>query len=289
MHIVDAVRWCSLKLKTGEKKLINAEPTAVSVTLRRAVPTWAVGACPLPPQRQPFRSSRLEWKEEWGSHAARGGVRSSGMRALLLLSVLAGSVCFAQPVAGQWTGYVNGWVRDTPRFSNPIPFDGSPRLPRLTPQQAQYLALQQVASQQFFYAQQNAVQLQQASVRQQELAAAQFAAQQDLAAQQRQAAREAQLAAEAQLLAQQQALAVQQQILAQQQQQAAAEELARIAAREEKVKAAEAEQKLEAEREAARLALARAEADARPREKGPDIHRWVDEDGVVHYSTRPKN
>ena len=32
-------------------------------------------------------------------------------------------------------------------------------------------------------------------------------------------------------------------------------------------------------------ALARSKT-APPAEKGPDIHRWIDEDGVVHYSTK---
>jgi hypothetical protein len=37
-----------------------------------------------------------------------------------------------------------------------------------------------------------------------------------------------------------------------------------------------------ASREAARLEQAN-----KPGAKGPDVHRWVDEDGVVHYSTKP--
>ena len=271
-------------LQHGERKLIS-EPTSLSPTLRPAVATWAMRACPLPPQH-PLEAARrrsgLAWKEEGE------GVRSPGMRALLALFVLTASASFAQPVQGTWTGYVNGWVRDQPRA---VLYNLDPilRAPRLTPQQAQYLALQQLASQQAFFAQQNYVQVQQATARQQELAAAQLAVQLDSASQQRAAAREQQLAAEAQLLAQQQQLAVQQQMLAQQQQRAAADELARIAEREEKVKQAEAAQKLEAAREDARIALARAEADAKPREKGPDIHRWVDDDGVVHYSTRPRH
>ena len=116
---------------------------------------------------------------------------------------------------------------------------------------------------------------------------ARVAAQQAIAMQQEQYERERERAraAEAQLLAQQQAIAMQQQLLAQQQQQALMEEQARLAEREAKAKQLELEQKALAEKEAARL---RAEEDARPRVKGPDIHRWVDEEGVVHYSTKPR-
>ena len=203
---------------------------------------------------------------------------------LILLVVLSGSLALAQNMPGSYGGYVSGWVGETPRGSAFGGYGYAPYFaPRLTPAQLQYLALQQVASQQYFFAQQQLV----VSARQQEVAAQQFAQQQEALTLQRRQAREQELAAQEQRLAQQQQLAVQQQILAQQQQQAAADERARVVDREEKLKVAEAEQKLELEREAARLALARAEADAKPREKGPDIHRWVDEDGVVHYSTRP--
>ena len=207
------------------------------------------------------------------------------MRVLMVGLVLLSSVALAQQGPGVWSGYVNGWVPDAPRFSTlPRGFDLGVRVPRLTRQQQQVLALQAIAAQSAFIAQQNYVQLQQVTTQQQE----QLAQQQVIAAQQRQYEYERSLASEAQLLAQQQQLAVQQQMLAQQQQQAAVEELARVAEREAKVKLLEAEQKVLAEREAARQALARAEADAKPREKGPDIHRWVDDDGVVHYSTRPR-
>lgn len=207
------------------------------------------------------------------------------MRTLVLVSVLAASGAVAQP--GSWGGYVSGWVSDAPRASTVV-LDRTIRTPRLTRQQREYLALQQLAAQQAFFAQQNYVQLVQVSARQEALAAQQLAQQQDFAAEQRRLAREQDLAAQEQLLAQQQQLAVQQQLLAQAQHQAAAEELARTQEREAKLKQLEFEHRLELEREANRLALARAEADAKPREKGPDIHRWVDEDGVVHYSTRPK-
>ncbi|MDP1825672.1 MAG: hypothetical protein Q8L48_20595 [Archangium sp.] len=209
------------------------------------------------------------------------------MRTLLLVALLAASVSLAQPVPGSWGGYVSGWVSDAPRLT-PMPFDRAVRTPRLTRQQREYLALQQLAAQQAFFAQQNYVQLAQVSARQEALAAQQLAQQQELVAEQRRLAREQELAAQEQLLAQQQQLAVQQQLLAQAQQQAAAEELVRTQEREAKLKQLELAHQQELERDAARLALARAEADAKPREKGPDIHRWTDEDGVVHYSTKPR-
>jgi len=207
------------------------------------------------------------------------------MRTFIALALLSASVAIAQPVSGSWGGYVSGWTPDRQQTGG---FDNRYRRPPvLTPAQQQYLAVQQLNAQQAyneFYARQNYVQSQAAAARQQEQAAQQFAQQQEISARR---AREEELAHQEQLLVQQQQLALQQQMLAQQQQQAAAEERARIADREEKLKAVEAEQKAVAERDAAREALARAEADAKPREKGPDIHRWVDEDGVVHYSTRP--
>lgn len=207
------------------------------------------------------------------------------MRALIVGFLLSASLSFAQNVPGSWGGYVSGWVSDAPRPSALV-LRGSVDLqrPRLTAQQQQYLAVQALAAQQYFFAQQNYVQLQDIASRQQE----RLAQQQYLVEQQRRQAREEELAAQEQLLVQQQQLALQQQQLAQQQQQAAAEELARVSKRAEKLKQFEAEQKVQTEGDAARRALARAEADAKPREKGPDIHRWVDDDGVVHYSTKPR-
>lgn len=218
------------------------------------------------------------------------------MRHVLLISVLSASAAFAQAWVGNvnsssttqsgvWTGYVNGWVRDPVRVTPVLDTVGRPTL---TKRQRDSLALQQLAAQQNFFATQSYLQMQDLAARQSEQQATQLARQEELAAERRRAEQEQALAAEAQLLAQQQQLAVQQQLLAQQQQQAAAEELARVAEREARLKLLEAEQKLLVEREAGRLAQARAEADAKPREKGPDIHRWVDEDGVVHYSTKPR-
>lgn len=208
------------------------------------------------------------------------------MRTVLLGTLLSGSLALAQNVPGSWGGYVSGWTNDAPRYPTRARFDLGVRWPVLTQQQRSSLALQQLAAQQAFFAQQNYVQLSAVSARQQELAALQLVQQQELIAEQRRASREQEWAAQQQLLAQQQAVAVQQQILAQQQQQAAAEERARVAEREEKLEQQQAQQKELAAQEAQRLALARAQTDAKPKVKGPDIHRWVDEDGVVHYSTR---
>lgn len=210
------------------------------------------------------------------------------MRTLLLASMLSASTSLAQPMPGRWGGYVSGWVAEAPRVTGHPPLlAGEALRPGLSSRGQPYLLLQ-LAAQQAFFAQQTYAELQQATLRQQELAARRLVQQRELAAQQERRAREQELASQEQLLVQQQQLAVQQQLLAAQQQRAAAEEVARMAEREAKLKAREAEQKLLLEREAARLALARAEADARPRERGPGIHRWVDEDGVVHYSTRPR-
>jgi hypothetical protein len=215
------------------------------------------------------------------------------MRHLTAFVLLSASVSFAQAwggyvtgssprsVPGVWGGYVTGW-QSTPQPA-PMLLDAAP-VRRPTRAQREAIALSQIAAQQAYFANQNYVQLQQVAAQQQ----AQLARQEQLAAEQRRVQEEQAAAAEEAILVQRQQLAMQQQLLAQQQQQAAAEELARVAEREAKLRQLEAEQKLMAEREAQRLAQLRAEEDAKPREKGPDIHRWVDEDGVVHYSTKPR-
>jgi hypothetical protein len=215
------------------------------------------------------------------------------MRHLTAFVLLSASVSFAQvwggyvtgssprSVPGVWSGYVNGW-QSTPQPA-PVLLDTVP-VRRPTRAQREAIALSQLAAQQAFFANQNYVQLQQVAAQQRE----QLARQEELAAEQRRIQEEQAAAAEEAILVQRQQLALQQQLLAQQQQQAAAEEIARVAEREAKLRQIEAEQKLMAEKEAQRMAQLRAEEDAKPREKGPDIHRWVDDDGVVHYSTKPR-
>ncbi len=209
------------------------------------------------------------------------------MRALLLSVVSISSVVLAQPVPGTWSGYVNGWVNES-RPARPAGLLlGPARQPVLTAQQQQLVVLSQLAAQQAYVTQMTMVERQKENARAQELET--LAAQQRLVAQQN-ALIDQQQAAQAQLLAQQQQLvAQQQQLRAEQQQRDADAALAKWA--EEKAlvqKEFEAKEKDLAAREAQRLELARAEANKGPAEKGPDIHRWVDEEGVVHYSTRPK-
>jgi len=201
------------------------------------------------------------------------------MRNALLISLLSASASFAQQ--GVWTGYVGGWQ------NTPAPVAVHPLA--LTYQTPAYRQLNFIARNSYggyAYAPYVPYQLQPDSD-DQEAARQAALQQQEVAAQQREYDRQQALAAQQQMLAQQQELAAQQQQVAQQQQQALIQELARIADREAQLRQVEAEQKLLAAREAERQ---RAEAEAaKPREKGPDIHRWVDEEGVIHLSTRPRN
>lgn len=200
----------------------------------------------------------------------------------MLAPALLISAVLAQPVPGSWGGYVSGWT-PSPTYSMPVRTIDGPLVNRraVNTQAQQLYVLSQLQAQSAFLSQQNYVE------RQREKEADALAAQQRLAAQQ-DALLAQQQAAQAQLFAQQQLLAAQQQqLLAQQQRDA---DLARARAEEDRAALAKKELELKerelAAREAERVELARAEA-SKPREKGPDIHRWVDSDGVVHYSTRP--
>jgi Domain of unknown function (DUF4124) len=200
----------------------------------------------------------------------------------MLAPALLISAILAQPVPGSWGGYVSGWT-PSPSYAPPVRTIDGPLVNRrsVNTQAQQLYVLSQLQAQSAFLSQQNYVE------RQREKEADALAAQQRLAAQQ-DALLAQQQAAQAQLFAQQQLLAAQQQqLLAQQQRDA---ELARARAEEDRAALAKKELELKerelAAREAERVELARAEA-SKPREKGPDIHRWVDSDGVVHYSTRP--
>lgn len=199
------------------------------------------------------------------------------MRALVVIGGLWASPALAQ--SGVWGGYVTGWQHAQPAFVNTVV--GNTQLqPVVRP-----IYVAPGYGYGYGWPSYSSFQDDEAVAQQREQA--RLAQQQAIAAQQAQYEREREraLAAEAQLLAQQQQLALQQQLLAQQQQQALMEEQARLAEREAKAKQVELEQQALAEKEAEKL---RAEAAAKPRQKGPDIHRWVDEEGVVHYSTRPR-
>lgn len=175
----------------------------------------------------------------------------------------------AQPVPGVWTGYVNGWqpsnaaaptVRPAPHgvrrvapvVAVPVPFY-APRVEERHDESRAELARLE--------AQQAALQAQQQA----------FQAQ--LLAEQQRAAAEQQRAADAQ-----------QRLLAEQRRQV---ELERVRLEEERAAAALRREQEQRERELAAREAARQE-EARHATPGPDIHRWVDDEGVVHYSTRAR-
>lgn len=194
----------------------------------------------------------------------------------------ASSASWAQ-ATGTWTGYVNGWVKDQPQHVAPF-IPGQFTKWRISAEQQQYLLWRQWTAQEAFVAQQYAQQtLQTAAAAQRELALQERVQRAELEVREQQLAREKE--AHLQQLMAQQVVTQQQQALAEQQQREA--EAARAAA-ESQLRQLEQERQQKAAREVARAAVVSAEAAARPREKGPDIHRWVDEEGVVHYSTRAK-
>jgi hypothetical protein len=197
------------------------------------------------------------------------------MRAALVIGGLWASTALAQN--GVWGGYVTGW-QSSPTYVNRY-VGNTQVIPAVRPTF--------VAPAYGYYGWPAYSSFQSDEYVEQQREQARVAQQQAIAMQQEQAERECECAraAEAQMVAQQQAIALQQQMLAQQQQQALMEAQARLAEREALAKQqAELEQKALAEKEAARAR----EEDAKPREKGPDIHRWVDDDGVVHLSTKPR-
>lgn len=196
-------------------------------------------------------------------------------------------VMVALAQSGSWGGYVSGWKYDRPAQSTRgWGFNDSPTV-TVTPAQRQAVVYSQyVAAQNLLSVM--ALQEQQKANAQRERDA-QWAAEQALAAQQQMIIQQQQAAqVQAQMLAQQQAAAAQQQ-------QAALElkrqELDAVAAKLEAEKKDREQRELEAKeqavaaREAKRLEEARAERET----PGPEIHRWVDEGGVIHYSTRPKH
>jgi len=198
------------------------------------------------------------------------------MRPLVALSGLWACTALAQ--GGVWGGYVTGW--QSAPLQVPSTYIGNTQL-----QPAVRFPAYVAPSYGYGYGwpAYSSFQTDEDTARAQQLAQQQaIAAQQAQYDREREAARAREI--EAQLLAQQQQVAQQQLVLAQQQQQAAIDAQARLAERE--AKQLELQQKELAEKQEA---AAHAEAEAKPREKGPAIHRWVDEDGVVHYSTKPRS
>jgi pyruvate/2-oxoglutarate dehydrogenase complex dihydrolipoamide acyltransferase (E2) component len=203
------------------------------------------------------------------------------MRALTLALVSLSSAAFAQyENGGVWTGYVGGWK------PNPQPvFTGGGLLPH---RPAVTTWSNQVSNWQLWQLAQVQAQSQWAiqAELQRQTAAQQAAAQQQAEAaraSELEQARQAQLEAERRLAAERAAM-LQQQL----------ETERRLAADKELF----AMQRLEAERAAAAAAKANAEKaaqpppvvasrdDDKPSTPGNDIYRWVDDEGVVHYSTR---
>lgn len=200
----------------------------------------------------------------------------------MLLTAMLVSTTLAQSVPGTWTGYVNGWVSEPQRSSN-VYLPGPVR--RVSQADRQTIILSQIAAQQAYFAQMNLVERQKELAHQQEVDA--LAAQQRVTAQQEALLAQQQAAAAQSLAQQQQLIAQQQQLLAQQRQLEI--DAAQARAEADRVAALEAEQKARAD-EATRALEARELARSQPRstEKGPDIHSWTDEDGVVHFSTKPR-
>jgi hypothetical protein len=200
-------------------------------------------------------------------------------RALRLagLCSLIGTAASAQQVQGTWTGYVNGWVPDArptaPRYVDRTTI-------RLTEQQRQAWIYNQLVAQQAFFAQQAIAAQSKEAERQRESEAR--AAELRLYEQQ-QALIQQQQAAQAQLLAEQQLLAAEREKLRLEEERKALE-AARARLVEEQERAAK--NALAAQEEAKKVtAVAAPPRDDTP---GPPIHKWVDEEGVTHFSTRPR-
>lgn len=210
-----------------------------------------------------------------------------------LLAAVISSAAMAQQ-QGVWTGYVNGWQPSGQQANGT--WVGNTRFPTTQPVQPRTTyptypnwVWQQNAAAQVYLAQQQAREQARADAdaRARADAAAQAAMQAELAREQQRAEDARAALAQQQWAAQQEQLKLQTQLLEQERERVEAERRALAEAEQQRTQQRDAEAKLEAERETLRRALARAEEDAKPREKGPDIHKWVDADGVVHFSTRP--
>ncbi len=204
------------------------------------------------------------------------------LRLVCVAAGLAGPA-FAQN-NGVWTGYVRGWVNDSPPPAVPrygIDGYGPPRV-TLTPAGAAVVAQSYYAQQ--LYNEQLLLTQRQAAEREARREAEREAAAQAALEARRQVIQEQARLLEQQWLAARQEALQQQKLAAATQEAAAAQVAAAQALAAQQLAAATAErEREEKEREARR----QAELAAKPREKGPDIYRWVDDDGVVHLSTKP--
>ena len=181
------------------------------------------------------------------------------------LALLAPSLASAQ--SGVWTGYVNGWVPDRPAvvrpgglLTRPIARPGGWWVPAVTfVQPAPAPAPAQPDVRAAIREERLAERERELSMRQAEQAAAMAEQQRRLAELERAEAarRDAELAA-------------------------AKEEAARLRAALLEKEQEEREREIAA-REAERVERAKASG------PGPKVHKWVDEDGVVHFSTKPRS
>jgi hypothetical protein len=184
--------------------------------------------------------------------------------------------------SGSWRGYVTGWVSDPNSARQQLTV---PQYRLSLPQQ--YVWLSQLAYEQSYTAQMNAALLEKEAARQ--LTKEQLFAQQRLNEQQSQFILQQQTAQtqeqlrfalerERQALKERAALEIEKAALNEKIaafEQKALEEKRLLAAKEQEVVA----------REAARLAQARAEEKSDPPK---EIFRWVDEDGIIHFSSKPR-
>lgn len=200
------------------------------------------------------------------------------MRPLLLMTAVLAAPALAQ--TGVWTGYVGGW-QATPQVQ--VPLRTAPYFPRVSARDRQALLLSQLVAQNAYFAQMNFVERQKADARREadELALRQWQLdQQERALTERrleqawQAAEQQRLTAEAERR--------QAELKAKEAEEARAQlDAARLALQQKEQEAALAQREKDiSAREAERL--------ARPVTKGPPIYKWVDEDGVMHLSTKPR-
>lgn len=204
------------------------------------------------------------------------------MRRVLLLTAVMAAPAFAQ--SGVWTGYVNGW-QWTPQ-ANTVWLGSNPWLRTTTPLRPRdrtAIIWSQIAAQNAYFSQMNLVERQKENARreEQDLALRKMALDQQERALAQQQLEQAWQAAEQQRLAAQ-AERRQTELATK----AADDARAQLAAAQLSLQQKELELSL-AQREK-EIAAREAERLARPRTPGPAIYKWVDEDGVMHISTKKK-